>query len=80
MRIPEIVKSLKKMKTGKAMDSNGIASEHFKLAIEKIIPTIVKIVNTIFMEKDVTENMKTVILTPVLKKTKIAAYPETIEA
>jgi hypothetical protein len=54
---------MRKMKTGKAMDSNDISSEHFKLATEEIIPTIVKIVNKIFMDKDVTENMKTGILT-----------------
>jgi hypothetical protein len=42
------------MKTGKVMDSNGTASEHFKLATEEIIPTIVRIVNKIFMDKDVT--------------------------
>ena len=63
------------MKTGKAMDSNGIASGHFKLATEEIIPTIVKIVNKIFMDKDITENMKTGILTPVLKKNKDGSLP-----
>ena len=73
--IPEIEKSIKKMKTGKAMDSNGIASGHFKLATEEIIPTIVRIVNTIFMDKDVAENMKTGILTPVLKKNKDGSLP-----
>ena len=75
--IPEIEKSIKKMKTGKAMDSNGtgIASEHFKLATEEIIPTIVRIVNKIFMDKDITENMKTGILTPVLKKNKDGSLP-----
>jgi hypothetical protein len=51
------------MKTGKVMDSNGIASEYFKLATEEIIPTIVKIVNKIFMDKDITKNMKTGIFT-----------------
>ena len=77
MSIPEIEKSIKKMKTGKAMDSNGtgITSEHFKLATEKIIPTIVRIVNTIFMDKDVTKNMKTGIITPVLNKNKDGSLP-----
>jgi hypothetical protein len=73
--IPEIEKSIKKMKTGKVMDSNGTASEHFKLATEEIIPTIVRIVNKIFMDKDVTENMKTGILTPVLIKNKDGSLP-----
>ena len=73
--IPEIEKSIKKMKTGKVMDSNGIASEHFKLDTEEIIPTIVKIVNKIFMDKDIMENMKTGILTPVLKKNKDGSLP-----
>ena len=63
------------MKTGKVMDSNGTASEHFKLATEEIIPTIVRIVNKIFMDKDVTENMKTGILTPVLIKNKDGSLP-----
>jgi hypothetical protein len=73
--IPEIEKSIKKMKTGKVMDSNGIASEYFKLATEEIIPTIVKIVNKIFMDKDITKNMKTGILTPLLKKNKDESVP-----
>ena len=63
------------MKTGKVMDSNGIASEHFKLATEEIIPTIVKIVNKIFMDKDIMKNMKTGILTPVMKKNKDESVP-----
>lgn len=29
-----------------------IASEHFKLSTDEIIPTIIKIVNTIVMDKD----------------------------
>jgi len=73
--ILEIEKSIKKMKTGKVMDSNGISSEHFKLDTEEIIPTIVKIVNKIFMDKDITENVKTGILIPVLKKNKDGSLP-----
>jgi hypothetical protein len=46
----EVIKTIKKMKTGKSADSNGICAEHFKYGADEIVPVIVNIINKIFKD------------------------------
>jgi hypothetical protein len=72
----EVKKAIKKMKTGKSADSNGICAEHFKYGVDEIVPVIVNIINKIFKDLDIPEKLKSGVVTPVLKPNKDKRYPE----
>ena len=72
----EVIKAIKKMKTGKSADSNGICAEHFKYGADEIVPVIVNIINKIFKDLDIPEKLKSGVVTPVLKPNKDKRYPE----
>lgn len=65
------------MKTGKSADSNGICAEHFKYGADEIVPVIANIINKIFRDLDQSpEQLKSGVVTPVLKPNKDKRYPE----
>ncbi|KAH3779888.1 hypothetical protein DPMN_157696 [Dreissena polymorpha] len=66
----EVQKAIESLNIGKAVDDNGISSEHFKYAKSEVTPILVDIVNDIFNNLDVPKAMKCGILNPIHKKRK----------
>lgn len=71
----EVEKAIRSLNNGKAEDLDGIAAEHLKLAGEAIIPPIADIINDIFIQLDIPDDLKKGSLTPVLKKNKDKRIP-----
>ena len=57
-----------KMKKGKAAYGAGITAEHLELAVEELTPILTDLINTIIEKREIPSQLKTGILTPVLKK------------
>ena len=66
---------IQKMKKGKAADCAGITAEHLSLAIEELTPILTNIINAIIKKREIPSQLKTGILTPVLKKGKNKTLP-----
>ncbi|KAH3834425.1 hypothetical protein DPMN_107750 [Dreissena polymorpha] len=64
----ELQKAIESLNIGKAVDENGISSEHFKYAKSEVTPILVDTVNDIFNNLDVPNAMKCGILNPIHKK------------
>ncbi|VDI42920.1 Hypothetical predicted protein [Mytilus galloprovincialis] len=60
---------------GKAPDEDGISAEHYKHGMEELTPLIRHLLNLILTYLDVPIFLKTVILTPILKKEKDKTLP-----
>ena len=71
----DVKNAIKGLKNGKAADYAGITSEHLKHAEEEVTPALTDIINAIFRRAEIPEELKTGILTPVLKKGKEKTIP-----
>ena len=67
--------AIEKLNTGKSEDENGIQAEHFRNAKEELAPLLCEIINQIFQDLDITDSMKSGMLTPILKKEKDTNIP-----
>jgi hypothetical protein len=54
----EVLKAISKLNTGKAPGSDGLSAEHFRNAPDEFIPTLVDVINQIFLEKEVPKIVK----------------------
>ena len=72
----EVLKAISKLNTGKAPGSDGLSAEHFRNAPDEFIPTLVDVINQIFLEKEVPKIVKEGIITPVHKTGKDKHLPE----
>ena len=71
----EIREAIRSMNSGKAADLEGISAEHLKYAQNEVSPILVEIINCIFKEADLPDELKKGVLTPVLKKSKDKRIP-----
>ena len=71
----EVLKAISKLNTGKAPGSDGLSVEHFRNAPDEFIPTLVDVINQIFLEKEVPKIVKERIITPVHKTGKDKYLP-----
>lgn len=71
----EVASAIKKLKTGKSADIDGISAEHYKTAGDSIISPVTDILNSILANKSVPHSQKRGILTPVPKKGKDVRFP-----
>ena len=71
----DVKKVIQQLKNGKAADYAGLTSEHLKHAADEVAPSITNIINAIFTKAEIPEELKTGILTPVLKKGKEKTIP-----
>ena len=72
----DIAKHVQSLKIGKAADIFGITSEHIKYASPRVISILKRLVNKILQSGELPEEMKTGLVTPVLKKGKPANQPD----
>ena len=70
-----IQRIIKAMKKGKAADCAGITAEHLSLAVEELTPILTSLINAIIEKREIPSQLKTGILTPVLKKGKNKTQP-----
>ncbi|CAC5403356.1 unnamed protein product [Mytilus coruscus] len=73
LEVQEVVKALK---TGKSPGPDGLSAEHFKLMPEELLTYIVHIVNLIFKDKDLPQETKEGVVSPVHKSGKDKLHPE----
>ncbi|VDI03339.1 Hypothetical predicted protein [Mytilus galloprovincialis] len=73
LEVQEVIKALK---TGKSPGPDGLSAEHFKLMPEEYITYIVQIVNLIFKDKDLPQETKEGVVSPVHKSGKDKLHPE----
>ena len=71
----EVKQAIRKLNNEKVADENGIQTEHFKFANAELATEICSIINQIFEELNIPDNLKSGILTPVLKKKKDKTLP-----
>ena len=71
----EIEETIRNLNTGKAPDQDGTAAEHINPAKNELTPVITDIINTIFTELDVPDELKEGTLTPVHKKGELKTNP-----
>ena len=71
----EVLKVISKLNTGKTTGSDGLLAEHFRNAPDELIPTLVDVINQIFLEKEVPKIVKERIITPVHKTGKDKYLP-----
>ena len=71
----EIIHAVKNLKNGKSPDIDGITAEHYKNAIEELMPVISHVLNTVIEQLDIPQLLKSGIMTPVLKKNKDRQNP-----
>ncbi|VDI62863.1 Hypothetical predicted protein [Mytilus galloprovincialis] len=67
---------MKALKTGKIPGPDGLSAEHFKLMPEELLTYIVQIVNLIFKDKDLPQETKEGVVSPVHKSGKDKLHPE----
>jgi hypothetical protein len=72
----EVLKAISKLNTGKTPGLDGLSAEHFRNAPDEFIPTLVDVINQIFLEKEVPKIVKEGIITPVHKTGKDKHLPE----
>ena len=65
--VMEVEKAVKSLNRGKAADAMGITAEHFAHAEYAILDTLCLFINELFQSGEVTESMKTGLVTPVFK-------------
>ena len=70
--IQRIIKAMKKK--GKQQTA-GITAEHLSLAVEELTPILTSLINAIIEKREIPSQLKTGILTPVLKKGKNKTQP-----
>ncbi|CAG2236429.1 unnamed protein product [Mytilus edulis] len=73
LEVQEVIKALK---TGKSHGPDGLSAEHFKLMPEELLTYIVQIVNLIFKDKDLPQETKEGVVSPVHKSGKDKLHPE----
>ncbi|CAG2236421.1 unnamed protein product [Mytilus edulis] len=73
LEVQEVIKALK---TGKSPGPDGLSAEHFKLMPEELLTYIVQIVNLIFKDKDLPQETKEGVVSPVHKSGKDKLHPE----
>ena len=66
--VTEAEKAVKSLNRGKAADAMGITAEYFAHAENAILDTLCLLINELFQSGEVTEFMKTGLVTPVFKK------------
>ena len=71
----DVKKVIQQLKNGKAADYAGLTSEHLKHAVDEVAPSITNIINAMFTKAEIPEELKTGIITPVLKKGKEKTVP-----
>ena len=66
--VEEVKKAIKYLNRGKAADDMGITAEHFIHADETVLDALCLLLNSLFQAGQVTDSMKTGLVTPVFKK------------
>ena len=64
----DVKNAILNMKNGKAADYAGMTAEHLKHAVDEITPALTALINNIFKNAEIPDELKTGMLTPVLKK------------
>lgn len=68
VNVEEVKRAIKQLNRGKAADAMGITAEHFIHADETLLDVLCTLLNRLFQAGQVTDSMKTGLVTPVFKK------------